>query len=99
MGPIFIIAGNHQQYKTFIPKKAKELWTPDYNISLSHFHYVTGSETLQGYSNPTGYFIGSWIERKDLDVIFMTLYATIRHDDKLDNVKRIYDKWRKYHGT
>jgi hypothetical protein len=63
---LFIVAGNKREYDFFIRKKADELAKTGYPISLSHFVYVSGYETLLGHRDVHGWFYGSYRQRKDL---------------------------------
>lgn len=38
-------------------------------MTLSHFIYVSDISSLKGYSNPCGWFIGTWRNRSDLEEI------------------------------
>jgi hypothetical protein len=71
----YVIAGSHEEYKTFILRKAMEM-TIDGNtsISLSDFVYVSEPETLRGLRNPHGFFVGTWQKKSDIKDILLTLY-------------------------
>ena len=70
----FVIAGNHQQYRDFVKRKAQQLYDEGQtSVTLSNFIYVSGPENLLGYANPRGFFVGTWRERKDMDYIFHQL--------------------------
>lgn len=98
IGKYLVIAGNHGEFNTFIKKKAMELWAPDYNISLSDFLYVAVPDQLRGYSNPKGFFIGSWCERNDMEEILYSLSIRMTDPSKLQTIRDIYSKWRAYCG-
>jgi hypothetical protein len=70
----YVIAGNHEEFKAFILRKAMEM-TIDGNtsISLSDFVYVSGPETIKGLRNPRGFFFGTWRKRTDLKYILPSL--------------------------
>jgi hypothetical protein len=74
----YVIAGSHEEYKAFILRKAMEM-TIDGNtsITLSHFVYVSGPETLRGLRNPRGFFVGTWRKRTDSkDILLQLIYQT-----------------------
>ena len=77
-GKYYVIAGNAIQAKEFIKRKSLEMWNKgDTFISLSHFVYVADVTTLRGVSDPHGFFIGTWRERKDIiEILYQLLIAT-----------------------
>ena len=63
----FVIAGTRQEYNEFIQKKALELFNQgDTSVSLSQFVYVNDSTSLKGYSEPHGWFVGTWRDRSNI---------------------------------
>lgn len=77
---IFVIAGNHDQYRQFIRKKADEMWEKGQQVTLSDFVYVSGPEVLRGFNKVHGFFYGSFRERADLPEI-VTLIRIINNID------------------
>lgn len=76
-GKYYVIAGNALQAKEFIKRKALEMWNNgDTFISLSNFVYVADVLTLKGVSEPHGFFVGTWRERKDIMGILYQLMIT-----------------------
>lgn len=69
---IFVVAGNHDQYKAFVGKKLQEVFedcqnnNQMFNLSLSNFVYVSGPEVFRGWNEVHGYFVGSFRGRDDL---------------------------------
>lgn len=63
---IFVVAGNHAQFREFMKRKAGELWDQGHEVSYSNFVYVSGPEVFRGFSSVHGYFVGTFRERKDL---------------------------------
>ena len=58
--PIFIVAGTHEQYRTYHREKGLD----------RRFRYVSGPEVLKGFSNPQVEFVGTWLDRSDIhDII------------------------------
>lgn len=98
----YVIAGTYDQYNAFIRKKAQEMWDKGSNVSLSHFIYVDGSQTLKGISNPNGFFVGTWYNRPEMPDIFMQLALAItdhqgENSEKYANLKKtveIYNRMR-----
>ena len=66
---IFIVAGNHEQYKQWVKKNIDRFYAKNTSISLSNFVYVSGPEIFRGYSEVHGYYIGSYKDREDIDQI------------------------------
>ena len=96
IGKYLVIAGNHGEFNTFIRRKSEELWSPGSNISFSNFVYVAGPDQLRGYSNPRGFFVGTWKERKDLEDVFMLLSTAMTDSTKREKLRDIYSKWKAY---
>ena len=95
MSKYLVIAGNRDQFREFIGRKAKQIWEEGHtSVTLSDFLYVGGPDQLRGYSNPQGFFIGTWKERIDLEDIFMILSTVITDSTKRDNLRDIYSKWK-----
>lgn len=94
VGKYLVVAGNRNEFHTFIRKKSEELWAPDYDISMSHFLYVAGPDQLRGYSNPQGFFVGTWKERTDLEHIFMILSVAMTDSWKREKLRDIYSIWK-----
>lgn len=88
---LFIVAGTRQEYEFFIRKKADELaktkylTKTGYPISLSHFVYVSGYETLRGHRDIHGWFYGTYRRRQDIKDIVMQIRVSnnIPHSDRI----------------
>ena len=65
---IFIIAGNHEQYKNWVKKNIDRIYEadPSRSISLSNFVYVSGPEQFRGHNEVHGYFVGTYRDRPDI---------------------------------
>ena len=96
VGKYLVVAGNRNEFQIFIKRKCQELWAPGYNISMSNFVYVAGEDQLRGYSNPQGFFIGTWRERIDLEDIFMLLSTVMTDSIKREKLIFIYSEWKAY---
>jgi hypothetical protein len=59
--PIFIVAGTHEQFRTYHREKGLD----------RRFRYVSGPEVLKGFSNPQVEFVGTWLDRSDIQEIIM----------------------------
>lgn len=82
-GKYYVIAGNAIQGRDFTRRKALEMWNSGLtSISLSNFVYVFDVTVLRGVSDPHGFFIGTWRERKDIkEILYLLKVAT--HDREL----------------
>lgn len=92
----FVIAGNYEQYRHFIKRKAQQMWDAGQtSVSLSNFVFVSGPEMFKGYSNPKGFFVGSWRQRKDLKEIFLHLFQQTEnnHHTSYAKLANLYDDW------
>ena len=94
-GKYLVVAGNRNEFQIFIKRKCQELWAPGYNISMSNFVYVAGEDQLRGYSNPQGFFVGTWRERNDIEQILNILLVCMSDPTKGKAVIDIYSKWMK----
>lgn len=83
----FIIAGNHQQFKEFVNKKLSSLTE---SFRFTDFVYVSGPEVFRGYSNPHGWFIGTWRERPDIREILSILPVQYHNEP---TPQSIIDAW------
>jgi hypothetical protein len=67
---IFIVSGNHEQYKSWIRdmKNINKIYQadPHRSISLSDFVYLAGVEQFRGHNEVHGYFVGSFRDRPDI---------------------------------
>ena len=66
---LFIIAGNHTQYKQWVKKHHSTL-------SSKTMIYVEGPQTLVGRRDISGYFVGSFRNRDDIVDILVRLDVT-----------------------
>jgi hypothetical protein len=90
---IFVVAGTRVQYDIFIRKKCEELfWENNTSILLSNFIYVDSIDKLRGYSDPHGYFIGTWCERKDIEEILFIIKT--RSNSLIDSIILVHKKWK-----
>ena len=79
MSKTFVIAGNHEQARTWIKQNITDYAnTHGAWRSLSDYITVSGPEQLRGYSDPHGVFIGNWYERKDIrEILTILLQSSI----------------------
>ena len=100
MPKIFVIAGNQSQAKHWINTHIQGRMTKgETTLSLSEYCIVSGETTLIGIANPSGYFVGTWKERHDLDGIFMRLLShTEITTTKHRVLNRLYGEWQESQG-
>lgn len=84
MKKLFIIAGNHSQYKDWCIRAQAACRYPDY-----HYIYVSTPDTLRGEQDPQGICIGNWRDRSDAAQILHTLACTITDREKLTRVQNL----------
>ncbi len=63
MTKLFIIAGNHDQFREYQRK----------DTSSDILVYVSSIDTLRGIREPKGKFIGTWYRREDINKIIYQL--------------------------
>ncbi len=79
----YVIAGTRQEFDAYILSKSMLLFADgETSISLSHFVYVSSPDTLRGIEDPTGWFVGSFRQRKDLKDIIVAILMSKRHSVK-----------------
>jgi hypothetical protein len=81
----FIITGTHYEFDTFVKSKLKaypELY------ERKDFIYVPGPNTFFGHEEVTGWFYGSWRERKDIRQILdmLSIKAKMPYMISLTNI-------------
>lgn len=82
---IFVIAGNHEQYRSFVKRKIEAMHNEgNTSMSLSHFVYVSGPEVFRGFNSVHGYFVGTFRDRHDLRQILemLRIINTLSYDHK-----------------
>ena len=60
---VFIVAGNRHEYDAYIQRKRIA------GVDVMNYVYVAGADTLRGRRDISGYFIGTYRNRPDLDDI------------------------------
>lgn len=91
----FVIAGNRSEYMEFVHKKVNELFQcGQTSITFSHFVYVDSADNLRGYSNPTGWFVGSWREKKGINEIIVCLHIAKSQYVPNPEFEKILIEWR-----
>lgn len=77
---ILVIAGNYEQGRNWIKEHVKRrIDAGDTDVRVIEYTYVSGIDSLRGYSDPHGYFVGDWRSRKDLRDIVQTLLMAQRN--------------------
>lgn len=61
MKKLFVIAGNRAQYDDWCRRAVAACRYPD-----TYYVYVSGVDTLRGYSDPDGICVGTWQQRPDI---------------------------------
>ncbi len=77
---VWVIAGNEHQYHDYVRNKPLN--------GDKKYSYVYAPDTLRGFTNPHGVFIGTWRERPDiLDILQQLIISTTENTDKLQNLR------------
>lgn len=74
---IFVIAGTHDEFKHYTSDKVLD----------KHYVYVSRYESLHGFRDIHGVFIGTWRDRSDIIQILDTL---ITRTNSIDTIKDLY---------
>ena len=83
---IFIIAGNHDQFRRFSVYLGKLMLEEGIEFSKQDFVHVDMSHIL-GYDGIWGYRIGTWYERPDIDelkLVLLSMRSTIENFLEVD---------------
>ena len=86
----FVIAGTYDEFKYWKSKHHPEMLLNGEIQNLSDIVYVAGAETLKGYSNPRGIFIGTWYNRIDIKDILIQLQVSMIDTNKLDPIGKAW---------
>lgn len=92
MPKIFVICGTHQEFLDFAKQKVTQGWPSNTSLSLSDFIHVRDHEVLRGYTNPTGFFVGTWRKNKQLREILIQLSISYHDIPMHDNLKKIINE-------
>lgn len=94
----YIIAGKEPEAYEYINRKLEERIRNGEKVSsIDDYKYVHSIDVLRGIRNPTGVFIGTWIERKDLAGIFQTLLYSTDIKEKQTLINTLWGKWKEHH--
>lgn len=93
MNKYFVIAGTRSEYMEFVHKKVNELLLST-TVSFSDFVYVDSVDNLRGYSNPKGWFVGSWREKKGINEIIVCLHIAKSQYVPNPEFEKILIEWR-----
>ena len=88
---LFIIAGNKQEYNDFCRIAIEKQVYPDYYLA-----WVSGPDSLRGYSNPSGICTGSWKTRPDIEDILYQLRVSSYEPDKIRQVNNLLSLVKEY---
>jgi hypothetical protein len=66
--PILVVAGTYEQFRTYHREKELD----------RRYRYVSGPEVLRGLSNPTVEFVGTWMDRDDIQDIIILVKTSKR---------------------
>ena len=61
---------------------------------MSEYVIVNSTHYLRGIKDPHGYFIGTWIERIDLEEIFQQLLVSVNDPGSRAAINRLWEEWK-----
>lgn len=68
MNNFYVVAGNFEQFRKYqLLNKVID------GIDTSSYVYVSGPDMLRGLRDPKGVFIGTWMDRPDIEDIVLNL--------------------------
>lgn len=72
----YIVAGNYEQYEDWLKRK---------KVDPRAYRYVENKYTLTGAVNISGFFIGTYHYRSDIDEILIAIATSKRNKEDRDN--------------
>jgi hypothetical protein len=68
---VYIVAGNFKEYTEYVDRKHNEWLKPDSSTLVSPYFYINVShvDKLRGLNKIQGFFIGSYEQRADINLI------------------------------
>ena len=95
MSKIFVIAGNSMEARDWISSNLnKRSKAGETTLSMSEYVIVNSTHYLRGIKDPHGYFIGTWIERIDLEEIFQQLLVSVNDPRSRATINRLWEEWK-----
>lgn len=96
MSKIFVIAGNRAEADQWIKGNLEKRKNSGVTtLSWSDYVVVKDPVTLRGYRNPSGVFIGTWRQRKDMEGIFqLLLMATDITSNRHRMINQLWGEWQ-----
>lgn len=94
---IYVIAGREPEAYEYINRKLEERIRNGESVSkIDDYKYVHSANILRGTINPSGVFVGSWRQRKDIEEIIITLLQRHEpHTPAHETLKRVLIDWEK----
>lgn len=84
MSKIFVIAGDNRQAAYWIDQDMMKRAAAGEIPRRTDYCYVSGEQSLRGYRNPHGVFIGTWRDRSDIiEIVNLLLIQSEYKNDKL----------------
>lgn len=95
MSKIFVIAGNRAEAESWTKQHLDKRWNlGETTLSMSEYVIVNHPISLRGVKDPHGYFIGTWIERIDLEEIFQQLLVSVNDPRSRATINRLWEEWK-----
>jgi len=79
----YIVSGNYNEYQAYVRSKPRDKY---------YYKYVSGTERLCGLSSIEGYYIGTYMDRPDIDEIKVRI-AMIKSKQKIDAIEPLQYQW------
>jgi hypothetical protein len=79
--PIYIVAGNHEEFENYVLKKHRQM------VYKQNYIYVKNRYDLMGLTEIKGYYIGTAFQRKDINQIAQAIAYVKERSELLDNSK------------
>ena len=95
--PIYIVAGNHEEFEQYVLKKKEEYRRrkPEMREDskpLPVYTYVKNRYDLMGLTEITGYYIGTAFQREDINQIKQAIAYVKERAELVEQVKYTFDE-------
>jgi len=84
--PIYIVAGNHEEFENYVLKKNRQM------VNKQNYIYVKNRYDLMGLTEIKGYYIGTAFQREDINQIKQAIAYVKERAELLEPEKYTFSK-------
>ena len=82
--PIYIVAGNHEEFENYVLKKERQM------VNKQNYIYVKNRYDLMGLTEIKGYYIGTAFKREDINQIKQAI-AYVKEREELTKLAKLLE--------